>query len=508
MTTADKGRRNFFAFDARFIVRAGIVVLSLLVLAIVISRLVYPFDAGNAEALSWIPARHMLAGENPYSFAVKAPYSMTPYGIVYYAFVAVGVKIFGLQLWFGRVLSVAAFVICLLSAAKITRRLTEDKEAVFATVLAGLAFFPAQMWIGLMRSDLIAAAFAFAALRLAFTIDEKNKLTFFRVLAIVLLAALAFFTKHTYSLPACFIFLRFVQTGRWRAAFFFAAAFGAIVAAGISLLDYTSSGGYVWQHFVHARGLPFLPENLFENFPANPKLPAFLFFLIFLFIFLLRAAKVFAEDEAKRARVIKILRSPRFLIFLYFAVSFAAAFISSGRVGANVNYYIENSLCAMIICGLIYNRFQSGAARRKLSWALVVCLISGGAFQAARVLHGEFWRWQAVDYYREVYSRAGEIISADGSGARRENTCVAVFPEFVAANGCALEFDDFHEYEAEWSPELNEIFEREIKSGRYAAIVWYNDRLQERFPDYRLVEMRESLPRRAFPVFLYERAEP
>lgn len=507
MTTADDKRRNFFAFDARFIIRAGIIVLSLLVFAIVVSRLVYPFDAGNAEALSWIPARHLLAGENPYAFAFAPPYSMTPYGIVYYALLAVGVKIFGLQLWWGRILSVAAFLICLLSAAKITRRLTENKEAVFVTVLAGLAFFPMQMWVGLMRSDLMAAAFAFAALALAFTIDEKNKPTVFRVAAIVLLASLAFFTKHTYSLPACFIFLRFVQTGERRAAFFFAAAFGALLAAGIFLLDYTSAGGYVWQHFVHARGLPFSFENLTGYFPATPKLPAFSFFLIFLFLFLYRAAKVFAGDRLKRARVMSVLRSPRFLIFVYFVLSFATAFLSSGRVGANVNYYIENSLAAIIICGLIYNSFQSGGARRKSSSALVVYLIFGGVFQSARILHGEFWRWQAVGYYREVYRRTGEITAADAD-APRENLCVAAFPEFVAPNGCALEFDDIGEYDIGWSPELNEIFEREIKSGRYAAIIWYNDHLQERFPNYRLVEMRENLPHRAFPVFLYERAEP
>jgi hypothetical protein len=70
-------------------------------------------------------------------------------------------------------------------------------------------------------------------------------------------------------------------------------------------------------------------------------------------------------------------------------------------------------------------------------------------------------------------------------------------------NGCKFNFDDFEEYEGNWSPELIEIFEREVRAGNYAAIVWYNDKFSERFPNYRLVKMSQNPPERYFPVYLF-----
>lgn len=503
MTIADRIRPSFSALDSMFFARAGIVVLGLLLLAVVVSRVVYPFDAGNVEALSWIPAAHLLAGENPYSFAVVPPYSMSPYGVVYYALLGVGVKFFGYQIWFGRILSVCGFAVCVRAAAKITGKLTANRAAVLVTVLAGLAMFPTQMWIALMRADLIAAAFAAAALCLALTLDERDEPTAGRLIAMLLLVALAFFTKHTFSLPAGFIFLRFWQIGKRRAAFFFAVSFAALVAAGIFLLDYTSSGGYTWQHFVHARRLPVMTDNLLSSFPASPKRLAFLFFLIFLAFFLGRRLSNFGSRgiASKRARTALMLRSPRFLIFLYFAASLAAAFASSARVGANVNYYIENSFSAAIICGLLYDWFRRANSVR-LSYAIIFLLTLGGALQLAQIARGEYFRWQSVGYYREVFERTGQILAREPNAV-----CVSVSPEIVIRNGCALEYDDIAEYDGGWAPELKEIFETRMKSGRYAAVLWHDENLRARFPNYRLVPMRENPPSRFFPVYLYERGE-
>lgn len=501
MTIDDKSRRSFSDFDAALVARAGIAILGLALLAIAVSRIIYPFDTGNAEALSWIPAGRLFAGENPYAFAAAPPFIMSAYGVVYYAIIGVGVKLFGLQIWSGRLLSVVGFVVCLWAAAKITRRLTANREAVYATVLAGLALFPMQMWIGLMRSDLMAAAFASAALALCFTVGEKDRLKFHRLAAIIVFAALAFFTKHTYSLPACFIFLRFLQIGKRRGAFSFAAAFAVIIGAGIFLLDYTSSGGYIWQHFVHARHLPFGYDNLRANLPFGFKLPAYLIFLIFLLIFLYGKREFSGAGETKRTQIAALLRSPRLLILMYFAASFATAFVSSGRVGANVNYYIENSFSAIIICGLIYDWLRRiGAAR--LSFALVALLAASGAFQLAQIGRGEYFRWQSLAYYREIFRRVGDITAASP-----EKVCVSVAPELVVWNGCALEFIDYEEYDKGWSPELERIFAREMETGRFAAIVWHNDTLQTRFPNYRLVRTAEKPPGRFSVVFLYEKID-
>lgn len=499
MAIGERERRIFSAFDLRFFIRAGISILVLPLAAVAVSRLIYPFDTGNAEGLSWTPAGHLLAGENPYSFAFAPPYSMTPYGVVYYGFIAAGIKLFGLQLWWSRILSVLGYAVCLAAAAKITRRLTTNKEAVLVTVLAGLAMFPMQMWIALMRADLIAAAFASAALYLGFTLGEKDALSFRRAASIILFAALAFFTKHTYLMPACFIFLRFVQIGKRRAAFAIILSFALVVGAGILLLDYSSAGGYVWQHFIHARALPFDSGSLLTNFPASLKRAAFLFFLIFLPVFFYKNRAVF--DDRRRAVFVNLLRSPRLLIFIYFAVSLFTAFVSAGRVGANVNYYIENSFVAIVICGLIYDDFRRRAVAENLALALVVLLTAGGAFQLFQIGRGEYIRWQSLDYYRAAFARAGEVIARANEP---RPACVSIAPEMVVWHGCTLYHDDFEEYERDWSPELKAIFDREMLAGKYAAVVWYNADLQSRFPNYRLVEMPAN-PSRFHSIFIYER---
>ncbi|MBA3600914.1 MAG: hypothetical protein H0W45_06660, partial [Acidobacteria bacterium] len=73
---------------------------------------------------------------------------------------------------------------------------------------------------------------------------------------------------------------------------------------------------------------------------------------------------------------------------------------------------------------------------------------------------------------------------------------------------CAFNFDDHEEYNGTWSPEIIEVFEREIKAGRYAAVLWMDDKFTERFPNYRLVKMSQSLPERYFPIYLYVPEQP
>ncbi|HLM01096.1 MAG TPA: hypothetical protein VK400_08555, partial [Pyrinomonadaceae bacterium] len=227
------------------------------------------------------------------------------------------------------------------------------------------------------------------------------------------------------------------------------------------------------------------------------------FALVFLLIFVYRRRKFLFS--ANREKLSGVLRSPQLLILFYFLISLSAAFVSGGRVGANVNYYIESSFLLSIICGCIYADFKRDyLLLPKLGLAMIVLFTLGGAFQLARILHGERVRWQALGYYREILDRTAKTVAP----ASPDSTCVSVAAEMVVWSGCRFHFDDFSEYEHGWSPELREAFEREVKTGRYAAIVWYDDSLQLRFPNYRLVPMSQSAPERSFPVYLYVPASP
>ncbi len=474
-------------------IRIGIAILGVLILSLIISRLVYPFGVDHWETLSWMPATHLLEGKNPYAFAFTPPYGMSPYGIVYYALIAVGVEIFGYQIWFGRILSVLAFVICIWAVVRIVGKLAHGKEAVWFACLAGLAMFPPQIWISMMRSDLIAAAFGFSALALVFTLEEDRKISFWSVSATILLSSAAFFTKQTYLLPTGIIFFRFLQLKKWREAVIFAVGLVFLVFGGMFLLNQTSSGGYVWQHLTHAQRLPYSLAQSAGFFIEMFKHLTFFSSLVCLIIFAFQSRKFF--NCLSRAEAIKIARSPKFLIFGCLLLSFVWSLFSAGRIGAGPNYYIESSFLLAIAIGLIFEHFKRNALPN-LALAMIFLLTVGGAFQIFRVLRGEYFRWQSLSYYREVFETVGKVVPPDSK-------CLSIAPELVVWNGCAFNFDDYQEYSSTWSPELIEIFEREIKAGRYAAVLWMDDKFTERFPNYRLIKMSQSLPERYYPIYLY-----
>ncbi|HEX8249053.1 MAG TPA: glycosyltransferase family 39 protein [Pyrinomonadaceae bacterium] len=494
MQPTEKNQKIFFADKFSLFARLGTGVLGVLFLSLIISRLAFPFDNGILEAFNWLPAQHILEGKNPYAFALTPPYSMTPYGAVFYALLAAGQKLFGFQLWWGRILSVLAFAFCLWALAKITKKITGDKEAALIAFLAGLAMFPAQFWIGSVRPDLIAFAFVAGALWLIFTrVEENEKTSVWIVAGIVLLSGAAFFTKQTFFFTAGIAFLRFLQLGKRREAVLTVLAFAALTTAGIFLLNYTSGGGYVWQHWTHAQRLTFSWYQVIDVFFKLLKTPVIFFALVFLFIFIYGKRKFLFQS--RREKLFDALRSPELLILFYFLISLGWAFVSSGRVGANANYYIESSLLLAIVVGFSYSNFKRNSLPR-LALAMIVLFTLGGAFQVARILHGEYFRWQTVGYYREILHQTAKF-TTPGS------TCISVAAELVVWNDCRFQFDDFSEYEHGWSPELREAFEREVKTGRYAAILWYDDALQTRFPNYRLVPMSQSAPERSFPIYLY-----
>lgn len=495
MPIAQKNRKDFFVNNQLFLIKTGIKILVFLLVSLIISRLVYPFDIGHLEAFSWMPAAHLLEGKNPYSFAFTPPYSMSPYGVVFYALLAVGIKIFGLQLWWGRLLSVLGFAVCVWAVAKITKKLTENNEAAWAAALAALTLFSFQSWIAIMRSDLAALAFACAALGLVFLREMDKPFGAARLTAVVLLSVVAFFTKHTFLLPVGIIVLRFLQLKKWRESIFFGAGFLVLTAAGMFILNYTSDGGYIWQHFIHAQDLPFAFERLTASVFTMTTAPTSIVFGVFLLIFVYGKREFFFRK--KREEWLKILESPESLIWFYLFLSFTAAALSAGRIGASINYYLETSFVIALAVGLIYDDFRK-QSRLKLAAAMIVLFFLGGVFQLVRFGRGEYFRWQAASYYREISETAARLAPAG-------NVCMSVYVELVTRGGCAFYFDDYGEYMGDWSPELNAVFDKEVRAGRFAVIVWKKNNFQEKYPNYELIPMSQNAPERYFPVYLYVR---
>ena len=468
--------------------RAGTVILAILMASIVASRIAYPFDTGYLEAFSWVPAAHLLEGKNPYSFALTPPYSMAPYGVIYYALLALGQSVFGLQMWFGRILSLLACAVCIWAVARITKKFTARRDAVTVACLLSLAFVPVQAWVGVMRPDLISIAFGLTAVSVVLSVREHQRMSGIRMTAVVLLSAAAVFTKHTTLLPAAIIAITFLQLNRRRDALVFGAGFLLVAAAAVLVLNVTSGGGYVWQHFVHAERLPFSFPGWQVAVLSLFSTPTILCFAAaFLFFAYVRRKTEFGVSWA--------IRSPGPLLLFYFLLSLTVGLISSGRVGSNVNYFLEASFVLAIVGGLISN-YLRGVGARKIAAAMVVLMVVGGAFQLSRYVRGEFYRWEALSYYREISDTARKYIQPG-------STCVSVYADLVVPHGCALHYDDYGEYVGGWSPELTSVFEKEVAAGRYAVIIWDSENMAEKFAEYRLVPMSEPVPERFFPVYLY-----
>ena len=471
------------------LIRAATAIVAVPLTAIIVSRLVYPFDNGHLEALSWVPATHILEGVNPYSFALVPPYSMAPYGIVYYAMLSAGVSLFGLQLWFGRILTVLALAICVWAVGRITRRITGSSEAAWVACLLSIALFPVQGWIAIMRPDIIGLAFALAAVCLVFT-TENEEFSVLRLSTILLLSVGAVFTKHTMLLPVVIVVLRFLQLDKRREATLFSAAFVIVTAAGVFTLNYTSGGGYVWQHFIHAETLPFVWEGWLSVVVPVALQPTTIVLAVALILFAYHA-KRFRQFISE----IKSLRSPTVLILFYCFFTLSAAVLSAARVGANVNYFLEASFVVAVVGGLIYEGFRATGMRRA-AVGIIMLIAAAAVIQLARVARGEYFRWQSRSYYQEISETAAKVIPPGSA-------CVSVYPELVARSGCEIHFDDYGEYIGGWSEPLTTAFENEMRRGRYAVIIWGKDDLEEQFPAYELVPMSQSPPDRFFPVYLY-----
>lgn len=476
-------------------IKLGIGILGVLYLILIVSRLVYPFGAGALEAFNWIPATHLAEGRNPFSFSFEPPYSMLPYGIVFYLLMALGVKFFGFQMWFGRILSVSAFAFCVFFVARIIKKTTHHKESVLIAVLAALAMIPAQTWIAVMRPDLIGASFGLAALWLVFELQENRRTNFLMFLPVVLFLTSAFFTKQSFLLPIGIVFLRFLQLNKWREAVLSAISVVALTVLTMFVLNETSGGGYFWQHFTHARTLPFDLRQSVTILVEMLKQPSFTISIILLCVFIFLNRPLI--KNLRRDEIIRFLRSPKTLLMFYVVLSFFWAFVLTGRLGGYLNYYLENSFALSLAVGLIYDNFRRNS-RPKLMAAMIVLLTLSGIFQMARVFRGEYFRWQSLSYYEEIQQVSAQFIKPG-------DVCVSVNPEIVMRQNCVLNFDDYEEYSGDWSPELREIFEREIKQNRYSVIIWYDDKLHLKFPNYRLVPMSQDIPERYFPIFLYVR---
>lgn len=464
-----------------------------MLICIALSRIFYPYDIAN-EALNWTPSQLIFNGNNPYGFSMKSPFVMAPYGVVFYFFIGVGIKLFGFQFWFGRTVSLFSVLICAYCAARIVFALTREKRACHVAIAALLAALPFQVCMAAQRPDALSLAFSALALMLVFKLDEKENVTHKKLLLIITLFALSIFAKHTILIPIFIAALRLLQMKRIRQAFVLLFGLFIITSLSMFLLNKTSDGGYIWQHFTHANRLPFDYRATITLITIILKTPST---WIYIAILSLCSYHLFKSHSLKTN---SIFSSPKWLIAFYFLTAFVFAFVTASRFGAATNYYLETSFVVSVLIALCWEKL-SRYGQSRLTYSLVIILLAAaGSFNLVRAARSEYYRWQGLPYYNEMVERLNKTIP-------QKSVCISVNPELVTAGGHEYHFDDWAEYAENWSPELNKIFRERIAEKRYAAIIWHTSEVNDEFKGYRLIRMSQPMPQKHFPVFLFVRED-
>lgn len=420
---------------------------------------------------------------------------MAPYGVVFYFLTGIGVKFFGLQLWWGRLLSIVATFVCLVSIGKITRDLTDKKHIARIAQLSFLCAYPLQMWFGVQRSDLIGLAFAFAGLSLVLTEDEDSRRNKLRLLFAAFCFVLAFFSKQTIVLPVFIAALSYWFKGKRMSVIYLLSVTIAFSLIAGFILNQTSNGGYVWQHFTHAQGLPFSFNQAFTLLITFLKIPSTLVFIAAILFAAWHNRKTIYSFITKFSRQNTLLNSKKRLMIFYLVAAFSLAVVTTGRLGASTLYYVESALVGAVIFALACDWCERNGKEMYAGAFTVLLVLSSGLFLIS-VARGEYYRWQSVPYYLEMTESVKQLTPPN-------SICISVYPEIVTKAGRGFHFDDWGEYNDGWSPELKEVFNKAISSKRYAAIIMHSDALK--FEGYHLVRMKTPPPEKFYKAFLYVR---
>jgi hypothetical protein len=272
------------------------------------------------------------------------PYMINPYGPVSYYLFAGVVKSFGVNLIAPRIFVGAATVWCAVVIGLLVRHWT-------GSVKVGVAFgglflvMPAVLqWMAMFRVDLIGLAFALTGLY--FFVTSKRwftSLPFFIA---------AFFCKFTFvaAPTACVIYL--LSRNDWRKAVRFSGLWAGLAGAAFLACQLLTQGWFAFHTILASSVHPFrlmqwVDWTLDE---LNYALVPFLLTIVLCF----------------RQRLRELLSLP----FIYLVLA-SLTTILRGKLGADINYYLEWEAALCICLGIKYGQLKTGKPDSGVARALV-----------------------------------------------------------------------------------------------------------------------------------------
>lgn len=324
----------------------------------------YPLDYGEGPILQL--ARELAAGRALYPPVAEPPYLIASYEPAYQLICALGVRLFGVQFWFGRLVSVLSVVAIAAVVARIVYAESRDRLAAF---IAGSAIFAMPhfvVWGSFMRVD----AFALALATVGLWLFQRGA----RVGGGALFA-LAVFTRRTSVAAMGAAYLEYAVTRGWPRGIALGLVQAAVIVALLAGANAWSGGGMYEHLMLHTStslgkawwSLANVWWLLWSR--ENPS-PLSLWPLWF-------ALSVGAAGWAlvtRRAR----------LLVVWFALA-AGVFLTGGRIGAAHNYFMEPTAVGMMLFGLLYAELAAGGERaRLLAGALALAVVAQLAWTVVR----------------------------------------------------------------------------------------------------------------------------
>lgn len=341
------------------------------------------------------------AGRSPFDPRgwAEPPYRIHLYGPVFYELAGRILRGLGspASLAPGRLLSLAGLALALAGGFVLGRRMTgRGDAAAWVGVLAPLSFLPVLIFAPQNRVDALAAGLSICGLAIAARGGRAAPAW------AALLFVLALFTKPTALAAPAALFLAWIWRRRRDAGLLAAAAllFGL---AGLAGMQWATGGGFGTAVFGFNGANPFSLGGLLKAVQmalSQPLLP--------LAAGLALAGLIEGEAEER-------------LTALYYLMALTLALATVGKVGANVNYFVEPGLATMPILALAWKRTSGSLRGLGLALAFTAASLVVAAPRVALEFRGRGERAKAESTLRPMLAGQTvltmEITSALRAGA-------------------------------------------------------------------------------------------
>lgn len=294
------------------------------------------------------------AGRSPFDPRGWAapPYRIHLYGPVFYQLAGRALGALGApaSLVPGRLISLAGLALALGGGFLLARRLSgPGNGAAFVGLLAPLSYLPLLIFAPQNRVDTLAAGLSICGLAVAMR-GGRGAPVF-----AALLFVLALFTKPTALAAPAALFLAWIWRRR-RDSFVLAGAALVFGLVGLAWMQWSTGGGFVSAVFGFNGANPFSLGGWFKAIQTAFGQP------LLMVAAGLALAGLAGGDAGER------------LASLYALVALALALATVGKVGANVNYFVEPALATSPILALAWKR--TGGDLRGLGLALAFAAAS------------------------------------------------------------------------------------------------------------------------------------